>query len=51
MASTPHQAIPSVSMPADEEEPGMCAPAVNRMPRVGNYCSDRGDGAAGGKEM
>jgi hypothetical protein len=26
-------------------------PAVNRTHEVGNYCSDRGDGAAEGEEM
>jgi hypothetical protein len=31
--------------------PGKSPPAVNRMAGVGNYCSDRGDGAAEGEEM
>jgi hypothetical protein len=30
---------------------GKSAPAVNRTHDVGNYCSDRGDGAAEGEEM
>jgi hypothetical protein len=33
------------------QEPGKSVPAVNRMHDVGNYCSDRGDGAAEGEEM
>jgi hypothetical protein len=32
-------------------KPGICVPAVNRTHEVGNYCSDRGDGAAEGEEM
>jgi hypothetical protein len=28
-----------------------CDPAVNLMGDDGNYCSDRGDGAADGEEM
>jgi hypothetical protein len=40
-----------VSMPLLPGTPGKYAPAVNRMHNVGNYCSDRGDGAAEGEEM
>jgi hypothetical protein len=45
MAPTPHQAVPL------HVQHGKTAAVVNRMGNVGNYCSDRGDGAAEGEEM
>jgi hypothetical protein len=40
-----------MSMPCSRRTRRKCAPAVNLMGDDGNYCSDRGDGAAEGEEM
>jgi hypothetical protein len=40
-----------MSMPSLPGTQRKCARAVNLMGDVGNYCSDRGDGAAEGEEM